>query len=74
MYRLAPDLEPYIEVASEVFLVKRMVIKGDRIIVPPNLKLEILEKVHAAHLGTTRCKARARECLWRPSIGIDNQW
>lgn len=69
VHGLPPDLKRYVEAASEISLVNGLLFKGDRIIIPPEMRVEVLEKLHAAHLGTTRCRARARECVWWPGIG-----
>ncbi|XP_037521850.1 uncharacterized protein K02A2.6-like [Rhipicephalus sanguineus] len=69
VHGLSPDLKRYVEVASEISLVDGLLFKGDRIIIPPDMRVEVLEKLHAGHLGTTRCRARARESVWWPSIG-----
>ena len=42
--------------------------KGDRIIVPHRLRPEILQRIHAAHLGIEKCKARARGAVFWPGI------
>ena len=41
--------------------------KGDRIIVPHSLRPEILQRIHAAHLGR-ECSARARSAVFWPGI------
>ena len=38
--------------------------KGERVIVPENLRSDMLKKVHQAHQGSEACKRRARELLY----------
>lgn len=45
-----------------------MIFKGDRIIVPHSLRPEILECIHAAHLGIEKCRALARSAVFWPGI------
>ena len=38
--------------------------KGERVIVPENLRSDMLKRVHQAHQGSKACKRRARELLY----------
>ena len=40
----------------------------DRLVIPQNMQLDILNKLHAGHLGMTKCKGRAYSSMWWPSI------
>ena len=42
--------------------------KGDNIIVPHSLRPKILQRIHAAHLGTEKCRARVRSAVFWPGI------
>lgn len=39
-----------------------------RIVITMRCRLEMLEKVHDAHQGVVKCKARARRSMWWPSM------
>ena len=45
--------------------------KGLKLIVPEAFRKEMLEMVHETHLGTVKCKARAREVMFLPSMSSD---
>lgn len=47
-----------------------LMFKGDRVMVPiPHvLRPEILDRVHAAHLGIEKCKARVRGSVFWPGM------
>ena len=45
-----------------------LMFKGDRIIVPHSLQPEILQRIHAAHLGIEKCRALARSTVFWPGI------
>ncbi|XP_065185817.1 uncharacterized protein K02A2.6-like [Sycon ciliatum] len=41
---------------------------GFRIVMPPSLQPEMLEKLHEGHQGATKCKSRARHSIWWPGL------
>lgn len=45
-----------------------MIFNGERIVVPQSLRAEMLELIHESHLGMQKCKSRAREVLYWPSM------
>ena len=44
---------------------------GDRIIVPLQLRPEMLKLIHESHFGVEKCKSRARELLYWPRMSYD---
>ena len=48
-----------------------IVYKGMRIVVPPSMRKEMLNKIHETHQGMNKCKQKARESLFWP--GMNNQ-
>lgn len=65
---LPPGLQKYSTVASELSVVKGLLMRGTRLVIPPTLRENILEKLHVGHQGIVRCRARARESVWWPAI------
>ena len=45
--------------------------KGERMVIPPAMQEEILERVHAGHFGIVKCWNRAKTSVWW--IGINKQ-
>ena len=45
-----------------------MLMFDKRIVIPQALLLEVLEQLHAEHLGITKCKGRAFDSVWWPAI------
>ena len=52
-------LKAYWSERNEITLVKGILMKGCRIIIPPLMHLEILDRLHEGHQGITKCCARA---------------
>ena len=47
------------------------ILRGVRAVVPPKLRQAVLHELHVGHQGVTRMKARARSCVWWPSLQHD---
>ena len=62
------ETRPYWNYRDEISCYEGLMFKGDRIIVPHRLRPEILQRIHAAHLGIEKCKARARGAVFWPGI------
>lgn len=39
-----------------------------RLLIPATLRVEMLERVHAAHQGVVKCQERARQLMWWPMM------
>lgn len=48
-----------------------LVVKGDRIVIPPSLRRQILNTIHAGHLGETKCLLSARQSVFWPGMTKD---
>ena len=42
--------------------------KGERVIVPASMRSEMLQLIHASHLGVDKCKHRARDVIFWPGM------
>ena len=45
-----------------------MILKNSRIVIPKQLRKQILEKIHTGHMGQEKCKQRARSTVFWPGI------
>ena len=70
--QLMPEnLTEFHRLRNDLYAVDGVVIYKGRIIIPPDLREEILESLHAAHQGVTSMIARAESSVFWP--GITNQ-
>ena len=69
------ETRPYWNYRDEISCYEGLMFKGDRIIVPHSLRPEILQRIHTAHLGIEKCRARARSAVfWPGGVGIQVQY
>lgn len=68
---LSPEVRKYASVADELSVVQGLLLRGTRIVFPPSLHTEVLQRLHTGHQGVVRCRARARESSWWPAISQD---
>ena len=62
------ETRPYWNYRAEISCYEGLMFKGDRIIFPHSLRPEILQRIHAAHLGIEKCRALARSAVFWPGI------
>uniref|UniRef100_A0A8C6NRG0 Gypsy retrotransposon integrase-like protein 1 n=1 Tax=Nothobranchius furzeri TaxID=105023 RepID=A0A8C6NRG0_NOTFU len=62
------DVLAYWTFRDEITFTSGLVFKGAKIIVPKQLRQEMLEKIHESHLGMIKCKERARDILYWPNM------
>jgi len=56
---------------DELTYMDGVILKGDRIIIPETLQNDILNQLHASHLGMVKTKERARMVMFWPNITKD---
>lgn len=63
--------QPYWDSRAELTVADGIILKGNRITVPPSLKRHMIKLVHESHLGMVKSKQRAREVLFWPGMSAD---
>ena len=48
-----------------------LIFKSNRVVIPKELRADMLKKIHTSHLGIDGCLRRARECLFWPQMNYD---
>jgi len=48
-----------------------LIFKGERIVIPRELRPEIKEAIHSSHIGVEVCLGRARECVYWPGMNAE---
>ena len=63
-----PELYPYFSVRDTLSLQDGIVLKGERLVIPRNMRPEIKKLLHASHLGTDSMLRRARDLIYWPGM------
>lgn len=61
-------LKPYYDVSAELTVEKGLLMRGSRVVIQASLRVEMLDKIHAAHQGITKCRERAKHSVWWPAL------
>lgn len=61
-------VRPFLPLAAQFSIENGLLMRGSRIVIPPPLQQEILDKLHEGHQGITKCRDRARQSVWWPGL------
>ena len=61
-------VKPYYPVAGEISFQDDLLMRGSRIIIPAQLRSDILEKLHTGHQGISKCHEKAKVSVWWPGL------
>ncbi|KAK0131437.1 hypothetical protein N1851_033839 [Merluccius polli] len=45
-----------------------LLLRGSRLVIPSNMRNDVLEKVHEGHQGVVKCRERACQTVWWPGL------
>lgn len=65
---VAKEIQPYFNNRDEFTIQNGLLFKGNRIIIPPSLRREMVKKIHYSHIGIEGCLRRAREAFYWPNM------
>ena len=68
---LAYDIRPFFPLRHALYELDGVLMLGDRIVVPADLRPAVLTLLHAAHQGVDRMKARAGDTVYWPGLTGD---
>ena len=71
-YKLTnPNLTQYKHVMNQMTLMKGCIIFNDRVLIPNDLRIPVLQQFHEGHPGICAMKAAARSLIWYPNMDKD---
>ncbi|KAL5517029.1 hypothetical protein EMCRGX_G002494 [Ephydatia muelleri] len=66
--KLPGPVRAYSHVSAELTVVKGLLMRGARIVIPESMRPEMLKKIHEGHQGITKCRERAHQSVWWPGL------
>ena len=68
---LLDELFPYYTFKDNLSFNEGFLMYNSRLVIPPNLQLEIIHRIHEGHMGISKCHERAKQFVWW--IGLSTQ-
>ena len=65
-----PLLRPYWSNRERFTIVDDLLLYDERLVIPVNLRMDMLNKIHHGHLGMTKCRTRAQQSVWWPGLSL----
>jgi len=65
------EARPYFKSHDELSVQDGLLLKGQQVIVPATLRLEMIRKLHSSHIEVESCLRRAREALYWPLMSAE---
>lgn len=63
------NIQEYWNHRDEISEIDGILFKGEKIIIPSKLRENMIERIHAGHMGVEKSKNRARDLLFWPGMG-----
>ena len=61
-------IRPYWMERANLTVVQNVLLKGSRIVIPSAMRLDVLDRLHEAHMGINKCRERAKQAVWWPGL------
>ena len=70
-FAATPTLKPYLKFRNNLYTLDGVILYRQRILVPPALRADVLDSLHAAHQGVSSMTSRACASVFWPNITQD---
>ena len=66
--QVSQQIKPYFTLKNDISLQQGLLMYRDRIIIPDELREEILNRLHGGHQGIVKTRALAKDSVWWPGL------
>ena len=70
-YQTDPELAAFWPLRESIYVTHGVLMYQDRVVIPPSLRPQVLQHLHAAHQGTSTMEQRARMIIYWPGMTQD---
>ena len=67
-HAIPSSIKPYWIERAERVVVRGILMKSTRIVIPSSTRLDVLDRIHEGHFGISKCRERARQAVWWPGL------
>ena len=72
-HNIPPQALPYFDMRDSLSIVDGILVKGEAIVIPSELRASITKRLHSAHLGCESMKRRAKGIVFWPGMAHDTK-
>ena len=65
------NCDAYYRIKNELSVVDGLIFRGDRVVIPTDLRCDVLKLTHETHIGIVKMKQRIRVLYWWPNFDKD---
>ena len=65
---LPTPLKAYWQERGDLTVQQGLLMKGNRLVIPVSIRLDVLDKLHEGHQGITKYRERAKTSVWWPGL------
>ncbi|KAJ8009583.1 hypothetical protein DPEC_G00090380 [Dallia pectoralis] len=66
--QVVDNIKPFYSARDALSTLGKLLLYGNRIVIPLSLRSDILERLHDGHQGIVKCRERAKMSVWWPGI------
>lgn len=66
-----PTVRDFVAMSNRLSYSDGLLLLGQRIVIPRNMRSEMIDRIHDGHQGLTKCRKRAQSAIWWPGITMD---
>ncbi len=66
--KVSSVIHEYWNYRDELSYADGLILKGEKLVIPQSMRNDMLNKIHAGHMGMEKCKRRARDVMFWPRM------